>query len=76
MMVDNTVNICVHEMCYNEKCGIKDESTYKEFFGLCDKKVSLDDSKKIRIPDRLDRKNFMERIEKILNPSHQLEKIH
>ena len=69
MMVENTVNICVHEMCCNEKCGIKEESTYKEFFGLCDKKVSSGRSKKIRIPDRLDRKDFMERIENILNPS-------
>ena len=65
-MVDPTVDICVHEMCCKDNCGLKELPTFQNLWGLCKKKNS--NVRKIRLPVRLDRKDFRNRLGKILKP--------
>ena len=51
-------------MCCRKKCGVREDSAYTTLLGKCKQEESI--GSKIRIPDRLDRKKFMERIDKIL----------
>ena len=60
------VRSCVHEMCSKEKCLLKeDQSIYQK---LCGRFSTKDDSTKhdkVRLPSRIDRENFKDRVEKI-----------
>ena len=87
MMVEEKINICVHEMCCTEKCGAKQHnSTLKtylnfiNFFGICAKNDSStpNDSgtpRKIRVPQRIVRENFKKRVQEIFDKKKQKDQV-
>ena len=81
MMVEEKINICVHEMCCTENCGaIQHKSTLKtylnciNFFGICTKEDSSTPSK-IRVPQRIVRENFKKRVQEIFDKRKQKDQV-
>ena len=75
MMVEPTIRSCVHEICSKEKCLLKeDQSIYQK---LCARFSTKDDSTKhdkVRLPSRIDRENFKDRVEKIFKNIRKMKK--
>ena len=66
MMVEPTITICAHEMCSKVKCLSKeDQSIYKKLSGRFSTEDDSTKPNKIRLPGRIDRENFKDRVEKI-----------
>ena len=66
MMVEPTITICAHEMCSKVKCLSKeDQSIYKKLSGRFSTEDDSNKPNKIRLPGRIDRENFKDRVEKI-----------